>query len=166
MNSNITALTDLVCYMEVTSDDICLDYQSKHYVFCSNQCLERFQSNPHLYIGYPGSEAPKHAGKEIIKTRTLKLAEPLPREVADKVIDYIESMMGTHYVEINEDRIDITYDFLQATKYQIEAAVTEAGAVLDDSWTEKLRRILVHFTEDTEAATLEAKPPSKAGHHH
>ena len=166
MNSNITRLTDLVCNMEVHSDDISLDYQGKHYVFCSNQCLERFQANPHLYIGYPGSKSPKHAGKEIIKTRTLKLAEPLPQEVANRVIDYIENMMGTHYVEINEDRIDITYDFLQATESQIEATIVDAGAVLDDNWTEKLRRILVQFTEDTEATTLEAKPPSARRHHH
>jgi len=152
--------------MEVNSDDICLDYQGKHYVFCSNQCLERFQSNPHLYIGYPGSEAPKHAGKEIIKTRTLKLAEPLPQEVADRVVDYLKNMMGTHYVEINEDRIDITYDFLQATESQIEAAIINAGAILNDNWPEKLKRILVHYTEDTEAVTLEAKPPLRRGHHH
>lgn len=165
MSSN-TTVVDLVCGMEVNSDDISVDYQGSHYAFCSEQCLERFQSNPHLYIGYPGSEAPKHAGMEVIKTRTLKLAEPLPQEITSKVIDYIESMMGIQNVEVDGDRIDITYDLLQATESQIEAAIAEAGAVLGDDWTERLRRAFVHYMEETEAVTLEARPSSTRGHQH
>lgn len=126
MKSN-TVVLDLVCGMEVNSDDISLNYQGKNYAFCSNQCLERFQSNPHLFIGYPGSEAPKHAGKEVLKKRTLKLTGTLPQEIADKVIDCIESMMGIHHVEINGDCVDITYDLLQATESQIEAAIAETA---------------------------------------
>lgn len=167
MNSNTNVPTDVVCGMEVSSDDISLDYQGEHYVFCSNQCLERFQSNPHLYIGYPGSEAPKHAGKEVLKRRTLKLSEPVPQEIADKIIDHIEAMMGIHYVEISGDRIDITYDLLQATEAQIEAAIADAGAVLGDDWAERLRRSFVHYMEETEAVILEARPGSRrSGHKH
>jgi YHS domain-containing protein len=165
MNSN-TVVQDIVCGMEINSDDISLDYQGRHYAFCSNQCLERFQSNPHLYLGYPDSEAPKHAGMEVIKKRTLKLDEPLPQEIADKVIDYIEAMMGIQYVEIDGDCIEITYDLLQATEAQIEAAITEAGAVLGDVWMERLKRAFVHYMEETEAVTLEARPGSMRGHHH
>lgn len=165
MKSN-TVVLDLVCGMEVNSDDISLDYQGKNYAFCSNQCLERFQSNPHLFIGYPGSEAPKHAGKEVLKKRTLKLTGSLPQEITDKVIDCIESMMGIHNVKINGDCVDITYDLLQATESQIEAAIAEAGATLGDEWAERLRRAFVHYMEETEAVTLEARPGSMRGHHH
>lgn len=166
MSSKTTVIKDPVCGMTINSDDLSLDYQGRHYVFCSNQCLERFQSSPHLYVGYPGSEAPKHAGSEVMKKRSLKLAELLPQEIADKVIDYIESMMGIHYVEINGDRVDITYDLLQATEAQIEQTIAEAGAVLGDDWAEKLRRAFVHYMEETETATLEARPGSMPGHHH
>ncbi len=165
MNSN-TTLTDLVCGMEVNSDDISMDYQGSHYAFCSDQCLERFQNNPHLYIGFPGSEAPKHAGMEVIKTRTLRLADPLPREMADKVIDYIEAMMGIQYVEVDGDYIHITYDLLQATESQIEESISEAGAVLGDDWTDKIKRAFVHYMEETETETLEARPGTRRGHSH
>ncbi len=165
MNSNIL-LTDQVCGMDVNSDDISMDYMGSHYAFCSDQCLQRFQDNPHLYIGYPGSEAPKHAGMEVIKTRTLKLAEPLPRELADKVFDYIEAMMGIQYVEVHDDCIEITYDLLQVTESQLEQTISEAGAILGESLTEKIRRAFVHFMEETEAETLEARPGYRRGHSH
>ena len=166
MSNNTIVLKDIVCGMEVNSDDISLDYQGCHYAFCSNQCLERFQLNPHLYIGYPGSEAPKHAGVEVLKKRTLKLAEPLPQEVADQVIDYIKSMMGIHYVKINGDCIEITYDLLQATESQIEQTISEAGGVLGENLTEKIRRAFVHYMEETEVESLEARPGSIGGHCH
>ncbi len=143
-----------------------MDYQGIHYAFCSDQCLQRFQTNPHLYIGFPGAEAPKHAGMELIKTRTLKLAEPLPQELADKVIEYIEAMMGIQFVEVDGDRIEITYDLLQATEEQIEQTIAQAGATLGEDWTEKIKRAFIHYMEDTEAVTIEARPGSMRGHHH
>ena len=73
-----------------------------------------------MYIGYPGSEAPKHAGIVILKKRRLKLAEPFPQEVADQFIEYIKTMMGIKHVEIDDNGIEITYDLLQATELQIE----------------------------------------------
>ena len=165
MNTN-TRLKDRVCGMEVESNDISMDYRGIHYVFCSDQCLQRFQKTPHLYVGYPGSEAPKHAGMEVIKGRMIKLAEPLLRGEADKVTDHIEAMMGIQYVEVHEDRIEITYDLLEVTESQIEQTLSESGAVLGDTLTEKIRRAFVHYAEETEAKTLEARPSTNKGHHH
>lgn len=166
MSSNTIVGKDVVCGMEVNTDDISLDYQGSHYVFCSDQCLERFQLNPHLYIGYPGSEAPKHAGVVVLKKRKLKLAEPLPQEVTTQFIEYIEAMMGIHSIEINKNSITIVYDLLQVTETQIEKKITEAGIVLGDNLTEKIRRAFVHFTEETEVESLEARPGSRGGYHH
>ena len=166
MNSNTTLLRDVVCGMDIKSDDISLDYQGSHYAFCSNQCLDRFQLNPHLYIGYPGSEAPKHAGVVVMKKRRLKLAEPFPQEVSDQFIEYIEAMMGIHSIKIDGDCITIVYDLLQATETQIEKKITEAGIVLGDDLPEKIRRAFVHFLEEVEVESLEARSGSKCGHHH
>ena len=166
MNSHTTVFKDVVCGMHVNSDDISLDYQGIHYAFCSNQCLERFQSSPHLYIGYPGSEAPKHAGKEVLKKRKLKLAAPLSQEVADKVVEYLESMMGIQHIEINGNCIEIIYDLLQATESQIEKKIIDAGIVLGDDMTEKIRRAFIHFMEETEVESLEARPGSRRGHNY
>lgn len=166
MNSYTTVPKDIVCGMEVNSDDISLDYQGGHYVFCSDQCLERFKLNPHLYIGYPGSEAPKHAGVEVLKKRKLKLADPLPLEVTDVFIKYIEAMMGIHSIEINENSITIVYDLLQVTEAQIEKKIVDAGIVLGNNLMEKIRRAFVHYMEETEVQSLEARPGSRGGHHH
>jgi len=166
MNSDSKTLKDVVCGMEVDSDDISLDFLDCHYAFCSKQCLERFQLNPHLYIGFPGSEAPKHAGIEVLKKRTLKLAEPFPEEVTDQFIEYIEAMMGINYIEIKGNCIEITYDLLQATELQIEKKITETGIVLGEDLMEKIRRAFVNFTEEIEVESLEARPRPKGGHHH
>ena len=166
MNTYTATFKDVVCGMEVNVDDISLDYQGCHYTFCSNQCLERFQLNPHLYIGYPGSEAPKHAGIEVLKKRKLKLAEPFPQEVADQFIEYIEAMMGIHSIEVNGNCITIVYDLLQATESQIEKKLTDAGILLGSGLMEKIKRAFVHYIEETEVESLEVRPGSKCGHHH
>lgn len=166
MKTNSLVKKDVVCGMDITAEDIYLDYQGIHYVFCSSQCLERFKLNPHLYVGYPGSEAPKHAGVIVLKKRKLKLAEPFPKDVYDQFIDYIEDMMGIHSIEINGNCIEISYDLLQATELQIEKKITESGVVLGDDLMEKIRRAFVHYTEETEVESLEARPGSRGGHHH
>ena len=166
MTKNSKVFKDIVCDMEVSSDDLSLDYQGCHYVFCSRQCLERFQSNPHQYIGYPGSEAPKHAGVEALKKRTLKLAEPLPSEAAEPFVDYLQAMMGVHCVEVEGDCITIVYDLLQATESQIEARITDAGITLGSGLMEKIKRAFIHYVEETEVESLEARPCARGGHHH
>ena len=152
--------------MGVEADEIALDYQGRHYVFCSNQGLERFQLNPHLYTGLPGNEAPRHAGVEVLKKRTLKLAEPLPEEIRDQFIGCLEAMMGIHSTEINGDRITIVYDLLQVTESQIEATISGAGIALGAELVEKIRRAFVHFVEESELDSLEARPGSKGEHCH
>ena len=166
MNRYTKTFKDVVCGMEVSSDGISLVYQGSYYVFCSDQCLERFQLNPHLYIGYPGNEAPKHAGMEVLKKRTLKLAEPFPKEVSEQFAEYIKTMMGVHDIEIEGNCITIIYDLLQATELQIEKKIIDVGIVLDDDLMERVRRAYIHIKEATEVESLEARPGSKGGHHH
>lgn len=164
-NSN-EAFKDVVCGMMVGSDEISTDYQGCHYAFCSNQCLERFKSSPHLYIGFPGSEAPGHAGVEILKKRRLKLSESLTHETENRVIECLTSMMGIKQVEIEDDRITIIYDLMQATEAQIEQAICASNIVLGDDLMEKIRRAFVHNMEETEIESMEARPVSSHSHHH
>lgn len=53
MSENSTILEDPVCGMSVDSDDISADYQGTRYAFCSEQCRDRFQSNPAFYTDTP-----------------------------------------------------------------------------------------------------------------
>lgn len=166
MKNHMTMSKCPVCDMDVNAEDISLDYKGAYYAFCSEQCMERFQANPHLYIGYPGSKAPKQEGKEILKKRTLKLSDPLSPELAEAVIDHVRAMMGVKEIIVDGGRIKITYDLLQATEEQIESEIANSGGVLGQSWAEKLRRAFVHYIEETEELTMEARPGSMRGHNH
>jgi len=166
MNIRSDQAKDVVCGMMINSDTISLDYQGCHFAFCSKQCLQRFKSNPHLYIGYPGHEAPKHAGVEVLKKRTLKLAEALPSDIADQLVACIRTMMGIKAVSIDGEDMFIVYDLLQATEAQIEQALSDAGIILGEDLMEKIRRAFVHYMEETECESLEVPSTSTSKHCH
>lgn len=67
------SVEDPVCKMEVGIGQLSIIYQGIEYSFCSQQCQDRFSTNPHLYIGRPGNSSPKQQGKSIIKRHALKL---------------------------------------------------------------------------------------------
>ena len=162
---NEDRLRDPVCGMQVAPDQHAITHLQMHFAFCSTQCKERFLANPHLYIGQHGTKAPAQEGRTVMKHRQMKLDRPLPDDLAQQVIAYIEVMMGIGRIEINGDTIDIQYDLLQVTEAQIESALTEAGATLGHSWSERLRRSFVHYFEETEISSLEV-PAGTDSHHH
>lgn len=145
-----------VCHMDVVSDTLSHDYTGMHFVFCSQQCKDRFTANPHLYIGKPGMPSPKQQGKQVIKKRTLKLERVIPEDVSSNIIQALNAMMGIKQVRIEGDRIDITYDLLEATVQQIEATLEDTGNRLASSWGKSLKRAFVHYLEETEIDALES----------
>ncbi len=159
------SIRDPVCGMQVAADQHAVTHQQMHFAFCSLQCKERFLANPHLYVGHPGSKAPAQEGRAVMKHRHLMLDKPLPDDLAQQVVTYINEMMGIEYIEIKGDTIDIHYDLLQVTEAQIEAALAEVGATLGHSWSERLRRAFVHYFEETEISSLET-PSGAGGHQH
>jgi len=161
VNINKKQLRDPVCHMMVNKDGFSLEYQTTVYAFCSQQCLERFKSNPHLYIGQPGRLSPKQHGQEIIKKRRLKLGEPLTDNQSAVIITELENMMGIKAVCVEADGIYITYDLLQATIEQIEKKIEATGEQLGKDMAEKLKRAFIHYLEETELDNLE-----QAGHEH
>ena len=146
---------DYVCGMEVNSGDNQIMYRGGAYSFCSKQCQERFQANPHLYVGIPGQKAPKQEGVSVIKQRRLRLAQPLSPGQAKTLVDVLQSMMGIRAVSAEGDSVAIAYDLLQATAEQIEEKLAEAGVQLGEGWADRLRRAFVHFEEECEAGNLE-----------
>ncbi|MES0327385.1 MAG: hypothetical protein ABUK13_04250 [Gammaproteobacteria bacterium] len=160
MQDNDKKKRDPVCEMWVDSEDCVFDYLGIRYAFCSLQCRERFIANPHLYIGTPGKQAPKQHGTEIIKQRVLKLNEQLTDEQADMLCTEIAKMMGIKNIAIKEDRINITYDLMQATVEQVERNIVQAGETLGAGWGEKMKRAFIHYLEETELDNLEQQPSS------
>lgn len=166
MKSKQDKVKDPVCGMWVEPAAHALEYMGMHLAFCSLQCKERFQANPHLYIGQPGQKAPKQAGAKVIKRRRFQLTEPLTDEMARRVAENIQSMMGIQAITIDVDTIEISYDLLQATASQIEDRLEAIGTELGKGWGQRLRRAFTHYLEEAEVDSLERAPSSYHGHHH
>lgn len=169
VKSSQDAVKDPVCQMWVPQDRHAIQYLGMDYAFCSQQCKDRFLANPHLYVGVPGEEAPRHTGQEVIKRRRLQLDTPLSDTAARQVIEHLLAMMGVYAVDVDGVHVSITYDLLQATAEQIEGALQQAGAHLGAGWSQSLRRAFVHYLEETEMASLEARSDAHehgGSHHH
>jgi len=93
----------------------------------------------------------------ILKSRKLKLDEPLSTGIAKKVLDDIQAMMGINHIEINGDTIYITYDLLQATEAQIEEEIVTSGVSLGNDLTERLRRAFINYMEETHIDSIEVR---------
>ncbi len=86
---------------------------------------------------------------------------PLEPKQADAVRVRVGALMGVEAVEVRGDgEVVVTYDLLQATAAQIEAAFEDAGARLGAGWAEQLRRGFVRYTEECEIGHLQVGPSS------
>ena len=155
-----TKVKDVVCEMMVDPDSHPARYRGNSYAFCSAQCLERFEAHPHLYVGTPGQPAPKQQGMVVLKQRRFVLDESLGELRATYLRAQIRSMMGIEALEVNGTEVVVTYDLLQATALQIEAALQKAGERLGDGWGENLRRGFIHYSEECEIGNLQVAPPA------
>ncbi len=140
-----------VCGMAALAEVTSVKYHKMNFYFCSEQCRETFIAHPKIYSAKVGRKR-----SEIVKRRTMRLAEPLDREVTDLLVPYLEEMMGVKSVVVNGDKIDITYDLLQVTEIKIEKALVEIGLQLGGDWLERLCRSWVHDSEETKLENLEA----------
>ncbi len=156
-------MVDPVCGMQVEQEAFAIEHMDIHYAFCSQQCLDRFNATPHLYIGVPGEKALKQQGMEVIKRRRFRLEPALTDAQASTLIQELKAMMGIKHIAITEDSISITYDLLQATAEQIEARIGQIGVDLGTGWGERLQRGFVHYLEECEVGNLEVT--AHKGHH-
>jgi len=142
-----------VCGMRAEVEVPSVEYHKMYFHFCSEQCRECFVARPNLYSGKIGKER-----SEILKQRTMRLAEPLDSEVTELLISRLKEMMGVKVVEGEGDRVRITYDLLQVTEIQIEKVLAEIGVQLGGGWLERFRRGWVHDSEDNVLDSLAAPP--------
>jgi len=150
--------------MMVDHDQHAIEYLKMHFAFCSPQCKERFLANPHLYIGYPGLKAPKQEGLEEIKCRCIHLSQALSQAGIALISSELQAMMGIKAVRVSKTEIEIKYDLLQASLQQIEDRLVQIGIQLGGGWAERLRRALIHESEELQIDSLELSPLD--GHHY
>ncbi len=150
-----TEATDPVCHMEVEASSFPVEFEGVHFAFCSAQCKERFQANPHLYMGFPGQKSPSQKGETIIKQRRMVLAEPLDAWQAEQVKRELQEMMGILSVCIDGSKIDIQYDLMQVTAEQISSKLSVIGSELGGGWIEGLKVAFINYLEEREIDSLE-----------
>lgn len=150
-------IKDPVCHMQVTSASFTTKYEGIHYAFCSAQCMERFQANPHLYIGFPGHKAPAQEGKKIIKRRRFLLSAPLDAGQAEQTRQALLEMTGIHEISIDGDKVEIQYDLMLVTAKQIEDKLELIGADLGSGWMERLKLGFINNLEEIEISSLEVE---------
>jgi len=155
--------TDPVCGMRVDIDSLNIEHLGSNFYFCSMQCQDRFTANPHLYIGEAGIPSPKQKGMQVIKKRTIRLAERPSKNIQQQLVAELVKMMGVQRIDVDEDLIHIQYDLLEATASQIEKAIQRSGTQLGSVWMDHLKRAFVHYIEETELENLEYK--SHGCHH-
>lgn len=156
---------DPVCGMKADNNDISLDFQGIRYLFCSQQCLDRFTENPHLYIGHPGKPSVKQHGEIIIKSRALRLEPPVTDDTKLNIEVSLKEMMGIKTVNIVKCTVRITYDLLEVKRQQIENTIKGTGATLSSSWIDKLKRVLIDYSEETELDSLEVQNSKRKSCH-
>lgn len=149
---------DPVCGMVVDGHKIEITYIEVRYVFCSNQCRERFEANPQLYIGHPGHKAPKQKGVQVVKRRLFKLEQSLSQPDAKVLAKEVYDMMGIRQIHIDGMDIEVTYDLIEVTAEQIEDRMVEIGVKLGEEWSQRLRRGFIHLLEETEVSSMEELP--------
>lgn len=152
---------DPVCGMSLSAHRNEIVYAGIRYGFCSDQCRERFEANPHLYIGTPGHKAPGQRDMHAVKRRRFRLEQPLPAQEGELLAEYLRTMMGVREVHVDGKALDVTYDLMQASAEQIETHLAEIGLKLGDAWPERLRRGFIHFMEESEVLGLEEPPHKK-----
>lgn len=162
MKTDTQKRRDPVCKMWVTDDLFQKDYADMHFVFCSEQCLERFTANPHLYIGYPGEQAPVQQGEASMKRRRFRLTEI---ESAEHIVECLLAMMGVEEVIIVGGKLQIHYDVFQATARQVQNVIEGAGGKLSQSLIARVHYAVINMFETLELDSREL-PPQHPGHHH
>jgi len=146
-----------VCSMVATDLTVSLSYHGKTYHFCSQQCLENFNSRPKLYVG---THAERHQRKSIVKKRTFKLDIRLSAAEEVALDSALSAMMGVREVQVVGNKICISYDLLEATAEQLERQLDrqleQAGNTLETGWSTRLKRGWIQYTEENELDNLAA----------
>ncbi len=151
---------DPVCDMYVDPDQYKINFHGIHLAFCSKQCRERFRQNPGLYIGRPGTRAPRQEGMEIIKQRCF-ITAVVPDE--HRVRTALTEMMGIKEIRFTSRCLRVGYDLLQVTATQIEERLAETGVLLSQRLSARIRRAWIHFQESNILQSLEVSTDTDRG---
>ena len=144
-----------VCEMLLLKSDNVVQFKGINFWLCSEQCRDRFNQRPSLYIGDPkhGKSVKQH-GVKVEKKHTIKLVLPDNHESIDLLIQYLNSLMGVIQARINQGQLEIEYDLIQVSLGEIESFIKSTGIAIEQSWIDKVHNALIHYNEDGELDNL------------
>lgn len=144
-----------VCEMQVAEDRYHVRLRGMTFWLCSEQCLQRFNQRPSLYIGDPkqGKSAKQH-GIKVHKKRTLNLELPKNNESTSQLIGALNSLMGVTEAKINQGQLQIEYDLVQVSLEEIEAFIKSTGINIEQSWLDKIHDSFIHYNEEGQLDNL------------
>lgn len=144
-----------VCEMEVRDSEFTLDFLGIDYQFCTAQCLRKFEQRPHLYVGSPTyGKSEKQLGQESNKARKIKLVKPLTKGGVTQLVNELRALMGVKKVEVTNDEVFVVYDLLQVSLKDIEDVIIRFHGCLQETFTERVRKSFIHYSEECELDNL------------
>ncbi len=154
-----------VCHMTKINRSLLLNYQGVDHYFCSSQCLDRFKAHPHLFVGDPKHGlSPKQKGQNALKKRRIGFSEPIDEELKAVMEQSLLSLMGIESLLFEETFLYVTYDLLQVSLEEIEAAIDQSPGKLKSGVADRIKRGFIHYSEECELDNL-AHLTSDHGHH-
>lgn len=144
-----------VCGMTNVNSLIATTYRGIEYFFCSSQCKNRFESHPQLFVGDPQHGiSEKQKGRAELKERRIVLNDQLNEGDRALLRKAIADLMGVIGVEVNSTEIRVKYDLMQVSLTDIENTVIEVIGNLRTNLTDKIKRSIIHYTEECELENL------------
>jgi len=161
---NTTKIKDPVCDMLVDPNLNRIRFHGIRLAFCSKQCKDRFQQNPGLYLGKPGTKSPRQEGIELAKKRSFRLANS---NGDYKIESRLRELMGIKNIILDPKKITVEYDLLQVSAVQIEVNLNAIGIKLSNNLLDKIKRFWIHFQEQNILDSMEVdndSGPSRGCH--
>jgi len=144
-----------VCHMTKINRSLSFNYQGVDHYFCSSQCLDRFRTHPHLFVGDPKHGlSPKQKGQTALKKRRIGFAEPVGDELKAILKQSLLSLMGVETLVFEEACLYVTYDLLQVSLEKIETTIEKTAANLRSGVVERVKRGFIHYSEECELDNL------------
>ena len=105
-----------VCHMKKINPSLSLNYKGIDYYFCVLQCLDRFKSHPHLFVGSPQHGlSVKQKNKVVLKKRRVHLKEPINDDLKKALKESLLKMMGIREVTFDQQDLFVTYDLFEVS---------------------------------------------------
>lgn len=83
-------------------------------------------------------------------------------ETGEELEGIIKELKGVKSVKIDKEKGDafVEYDLNRCMEADIEEAMVNAGAILDDGFMQKLKRGYIHYAEENDRENLRYQPRS------